>query len=303
MSSAISPTTRAANDNEGPLTQKSLSELIKYYKEAHRVIVQLTAEVNRLPSNQGLQVGHHKFKASDINSYSRIFMSQLDDLKKIFNRKKKRRTNKGNNQAKALFYVSDQLVDFYKNSKLGPADPENPKSKLSKEIDLLTKHHMANSGILTSLITNYIEVNGLKVKPEEEGKAVRFRPDDRMLDAFSDCVYTLNGKNISKRKLREGTPEQKRDEIKEKISHGKQSACERLQERVYKNGECFYEEENGFLYSSMMAISAFYRVPDHLLTLEEKAALSEEDNIHAAEELQQKLSKITEHRKARKQTA
>ena len=302
MSSAISPTTRAAKDNDDPLTQKSLSEIIKYYKEVHRVIVQMTAEVNRVPGGQ-IKYGHHEFKASDVNSYSRIFMSQLDDLKKIFNRKKKRRTNKNNNQAKALFYVSDQLVDFYKNSKLGPADPDAPKSKLSKEIDLLTKHHMANSGILTSLITNYIEVNGLKVKPSEEGKAVRFRPDDRMLDAFSDCVYTLNGKNISKRKLREGTPDQKREEIKEKISQGKKSACERLQERVYKNGECFYEEENGFLYSSMMAISAFYRVPDHLLTEDEKAALSKEDNKQAAEELQQKLSKITEHRKARKQTA
>lgn len=303
MSSAISPTTRAANNNEGPLTQKSLSELIKYYKEAHRVIVQLTAEVNRLPSNQGLQVGHHKFKASDINSYSRIFMSQLDDLKKIFNRKKKRRNNKGNKQAKALFYVSDQLVDFYKNSKLGPSDPENSKSKLSKEIDLLTKHHMANSGILTSLITQYIEVNGLKVRPEEKGKAVRFRPDDRMLEAFSDSIYTLNGKNISKRKLRENTPEQRRDEIKEKIALSKKSACERLEDRVYKNGECFYEEENGFLYSSMMAVSNFYRIPDYLLTEEEKARLTDEDKVEAAEELQRKLSKITVHRNQRKQEA
>lgn len=303
MSSAISPTTRAANDNEGPLSQKSLVELIKYYKESHKVIVQLALEVGSAPRGQGVTFRHHNFKVSDINSYSRIFLSQLDDLKKIFNRKKKRRTNRNNNQAKALFYVSDQLVDFYKNSKLGPSDPENPKSKLSKEIDILTKKRMANSGILTSLITNYIEVNGLKIKPEDTSKAVRFKPDDRMLDAFSDCVYTLKGKNISTRKLRANTPEQKRDEIKAKISQGKKSACERLQERTYKNGEHFYDEETGFLYSSMMAISAFYRIPDHLLTDDEKASLTEEDNRHAAEELQQKLSKITEHRKQKKQAA
>ena len=167
----------------------------------------------------------------------------------------------------------------------------------------MTKKHMANSGILTSLITNYIEVNKLKVRPEGAGKAVRFKPDDRMLDAFSDCVYTLKGKNISNRKLRANTPEQKRDEIKEKISQGKKSACERLEERTYKNGESFYEEDNGFLYSSMMAISAFYRIPDYLLTDEEKTALVEENNVHAAEELQHKLSKITEHRKQKKQSA
>ena len=302
MASATSPSTRLASQSEdGPVSSKKFSELIKYFQQVHKALMEMQALVHKLPANQALKFGNHTFRASDINTYSRIYMTQLGDLKKIYNSRKKRTNKGGSAQLQSLFYVSDQLVDFYKSAKLGPSDPEKPKSKLSKEIDLITDKHMATSGILTSLITNYIDANGLKAT-DKDGKATgRFIPDDHMIDSFSDCVYTLHGKNISKRSCREGTPPEKVSEIKEKVSQGKKSAFDRVKSRVDKrSGEHFYDEDNGLLYTTMMVINNYYRIPGHLLSDEEREALLDEENIEASNELQEKLSKITKHRNANK---
>jgi hypothetical protein len=298
MASATSPSTRLANSaDEGPVSRKKFSELIKYFQQTHKAIVEMTALVNRVPANQSLKFGSHTFRSSDINAYSRIFMTQLGDLNKIYGSRKKR-TNKGNSkQLQSLFYVSDQLVDFYKSSKLGPADPEKPRSKLSNEIDLITDKHMATSGILTSLITNYIDANNLKAVDKDGKPTGRFMPDDRMQDAFSDCIFTLHGKDISKRKCREGTAPEKATKIKQQVSEGKQSAFDRVRDRVDKRSEeNFYDEKNGLLYTTMMIFNNFYRIPSALLTDAEREALLDEENIEASNRLQERLSKITKHR-------
>jgi hypothetical protein len=304
MASAQSPVTRLANDvSAGPVSSKQYAEIINYFQQSHRAIVELTALVNRLPSNQRLKVGNHSFSTTDINAYSRVYVTQLGDLRKIHNNRKKR-TNKGNNtQLQSLFYVSDQIVDLYKKSNLGPVDPEKPRgAQLSDEITLLTEKRMATSGILTSLITNYIEANDLRSKTTNK----RFVPDEHMIDSLSDCVYTLNGKSLAKRKFRPDTTQEKKDDINDKISEGKLSAFDRVKDRVTKRvsketgeHESFYDEKNGLLYTAMMIFNNYYRVPTCLLTDEEKESLSDEENVKASKVLQEKLSNITKHRKSR----
>ena len=304
MASAMSPSARLANapEDEGPVSTKKFSELIKYFQVTHKALMEMCALVNKIPNNQSLKFANHTFKASDINTYSRIYMAQLGDLKQIYNRRTKR-PHKGGDQLQKPFFLSDQIVDFYKKANLGPADPERPKSKLSKEIELITKRHMATSGILTSLITNYIEANGLKAVDDEGKPTGRFLPDEHMLECFSDCIYTLKGKDISKRKCREGTSTEKVAEIKKKVTDGKKSAFERVKNRFdtrSKEPEPYYDKERGLLYTTMMVFNNFYRIPGPLLTEDEKEALADQDNIDACKELQEKLSKITKHRNEQK---
>lgn len=305
MASAQSPVTRMANENKA-VTKADIIKLVNYFQKSHKVIVELTALVNRLPSNQKLVVGNHSFGASDINTYSKVYINQLGDLPKVILKKNKRKNNKNANcQSKNLFYVSDQIVDLYKKSNLGYVDPSDHKSgKLSNEIDLIVDKHMATSGILTSLITNYIDANNLRSKDNNN----RFVPDKHMIDSLSDCIYTLHGKSLAKRKFRPDTSPKKLEEIKEKLANGKLSAFERVKDQVTKRvskesgkHEPFYDEEKGLLYTAMMKFNNYYRIPPCLLTDEEQAALKEEENIEASKVLQEKLSAITEHRKKSKE--
>lgn len=290
MSSALSPTTKAVARDAEPVSQKEFAEHIKYFQATHKAIVTLTALVNRLPANQSLKIGSHTIRRSDVSKYSQTYVSQLADLRKIY-AKRKRRNAKGGSQLNSLFYVSDQLVDFYKNAKLGPANPDAPKKgKLASEISLLTEKHMATSGILTSLITRYIEANGLK----SEAANGRFKPDDRMIDSFCDCIYTLNGKDISRRKIRPDTPADKAERVQANIKQGKLSAFDRVSDRTDKrSGEPVYDEDTGLLYTTMMVFNNFYRVPNCLLSDAEREQLSDADNIEEARALQERLTSIT----------
>ena len=157
-------------------------------------------------------------------------------------------------------------------------------------IKILTEDHMSTSGILTSLISRYIEVNGLKTKES----AGRFMPDDRMRTAFKTTKYILRGKDLSKRSIPDGTPDDKVKRIKESIKEGSKSAFDRVSDRVdRRTGKPVYDEDTGLLYTTMMVFNNFYRIPPQLLTSEERETLEEEDNIQASKELQDRLSKIT----------
>jgi len=294
MASALSPTAVASSeDRQGPVTTRDFAELVKYYQVTHKAIVRLTGILHRLPSNQPLVIGKHTIRRSDVSKYSQAYVSQLGDLRKIFNSKRRSKgTRKTNSQLNSLFYVSDQLVAFYKkDANLGPLDPSQKKSDpLSHHIDILTDKHMATSGILTSLISRYIEANSLKT-PEASG---RFMPDERMKKAFANTKYQLFGENLAKRSIATGTPQEKVDKIKENISQGSKSAFSRVSGRVdRRSGKSVYDKDTGLLYTTMMVFNNFYRVPPSLLTDEEKEALQDEDNIAAARELQTSLSNIT----------
>lgn len=291
MSSAISPTTTAVSSNSGNVTAKEIGEYIKYFQQTHKAIVTFAGLVNKLPANQPLQIGDHTIRRSDVNKYSQAYMHQLGDLRKIFTQKKKRATNRSSNQLNSLFYISDQLVNFYKNANLGPLDPENPKGeKLADHIDILLEDRMSTSGILTSLISRYIETNKLK-SAESSG---RFAPDKRMEKSFSTTKYVLNGKSLSKRTMPADTPAERAQRIKDNVAAGSKSAFDRVSDRVdRRSGKSFYDEDSGLLYTAMMVFNNFYRIPPPLLNEDEKSALTEETNVSRAKELQEKLSKIT----------
>lgn len=299
MSNSLSPTAIAASKESGPLTAKEFAEQVKYYQQAHKSIVRLTALVNNrsLPANQGLKIGGHTIKRSDVNRFSNAFVAQLGDLRKMYaNRKKK--SNRSNAQLNQLFYVSDQLVDFYKGAKLGPSDPENPRGrKLASDITLLLEKRMATSGILTSLISRYIDNNELKTP----GQPRRFKPDDKMKKCLSTTSYQLHGEDLGDRDIPASTDPKKREKIEAHIKSGSKSAIDLVKKRVdTRSGQSYYDAKSGLLYTNMMVFNNFYRIPSDLLTEEEKEALTESDNVEAAKDLQEILTNIT---KSKKKTA
>jgi len=122
-----------------------------------------------------------------------------------------------------------------------------------------------------------------------------------MKTAFGTTKYVLRKEDLSKRKLPTDTPSEKRDRIKESISEGAKSAFDRVSGRVdRRSGKPVYDKDTGLLYTTMMVFNNFYRVPPQLLSEEEAEELRDEDNIMAAKELQQKLSKITAYNHSKK---
>ena len=297
MASALSPTSVATTNTDGPLSAKQFSELVKYYQTTHKAIVRLTALVNKLPPNQTLKIGDHTIKRKDVSEYSNAYVSQLGDLRKVFSRKK-RKTTRTNSQLNSLFYVSDQLVAFYKGANLGPVDPASPKSgKLADHLDLLIQRRMSTSGILTSLISRYIEANSLKT-PESAG---RFQPDSRMKTAFGTTKYLLRKEDLGKRGVPSDVPSERADKITASIKSGSKSAFDRVSDRIdRRTGKPVYDKSTGLLYTTMMVFNNFYRIPPQLLTEEEIEELRDEDNISAARELQTTLSQITAYNNSRK---
>lgn len=296
MATALSPTVATTN-TDGPLSAKQFSELVKYYQTTHKAIVRLTALVNKLPANQTLKIGEHTIKRKDVSEYSNAYVSQLGDLRKVFSRKK-RKTTRTNSQLNSLFYVSDQLVAFYKGANLGPADPSSSRSgKLADRLDILIQHRMATSGILTSLFSRYIENNSLKT-PEAAG---RFQPDSRMKTAFGTTKYLLRKEDLGKRGLSSDVPSERAEKITASIKSGSRSAFDRVSDRVdRRSGKPVYDKSSGLLYTTMMVFNNFYRIPPQLLTEEEIEELRDEDNISAARELQQTLSSITSYNRSNK---
>ena len=297
MASVLSPTSIASTSTDGPLSQKQFSELVKYYQSTHKAIVRLTSLVNRVPGNQPLRIGEHSIKKKDVSEYSNAYISQLGDLRKVFSNRK-RKTNRTNTQLNSLFYVSDQLVAFYKGANLGPADPASPKSgKLSDRIGILINQRMSTSGILTSLISRYIDANSLKT----EGSAGRFQPDSRMKTAFSNTKYLHRKEDLGKRSLPSDLVSDKADKIRGNIKSGAQSAFARVSDRVdRRTGKPVFDKSSGLLYTTMMVFNNFYRIPPQLLTEEEREELRDEDNVASARELQKTLSNITAFNNAKK---
>lgn len=297
MATALSPTSIASTSTDGPLTTRQFSDLVKYYQSTHKAIVRLTALVNKVPGNQTLRIGEHTIKKKDVSEYSNAYVSQLGDLRKVF-ANRKRKTTRNNSQLNSLFYVSDQLVAFYKGANLGPLDPASPKSgKLSDHIDILISQRMSTSGILTSLISRYIDANNLKT-PDSAG---RFMPDSRMKTAFGTTKYVLRKEDLSKRKMGSDVPSEKADKIRASIKSGSKSAFDRVSDRIdRRTGKPVYDKSSGLLYTTMMVFNNFYRIPPQLLSQEEIDELRDEDNIAAAKELQERLTHITTYNNSRR---
>lgn len=302
-STALSPTTKLSQ-TKMPVTTKEFGECIKYFQNAHRSLMRLNSLVNKLPHNQPLKIGNHEIRKSQVNKYSQAYIAQLGDLRKMYaNRKRKKIGTKVN----SLFYVSDQLVEFYKNAELGKVDPEDDNSDdLKDHIDIITKHRMATSGILTSLMSRYIDVNNLKSKNQNG----RFMFDDNMKTHFTsteylfpkykkDGTFTKTIMNLGEREIKNISTERAK-KIKDNISKGSISAIDRVKDRVDKRRNEKVYDKNGLLYTTMMVFNNFYRVPPCLLEEEESSYLVSKDRLDDAKELQDILSSITQWNKQHK---
>ena len=293
MSLATSPTTNAV-EQQGVVTNQEFGRYIKYFQDGHKALMKWKEIVSNAPAS-GVTVdtdeGEKVMTRKAIARYSQDYVNQLNDLKKIFANRKKKSTRSSNHLHNSLFYVSDQLVAFYTKANLGPIDPETGKGKLADKLKILTEKRMATSGILTSLFTQYIRHNNLK---KETG---RISVDTRMKKAFATTNYRLNATDLSKRSI-SGVSDAEKQVLKDKLTDSKKSAFARLDGCTDKRGLSIYDSKEGFLWTCMMKINNFYRVPKQLLSESEQAALTDPANFEEAKELQEILTHIKNHHKA-----
>jgi hypothetical protein len=305
MSSAsgpLSPITQAAAKDAEPLSSKEFAARIKYLERAAKSLVKITALVNKHDMNQPLRIRESVvIKRSDVPKYLDAFLYQLRDLRKIYNNRKKRSSGKSN-QLHSLFKISDQLRNFYKKANLGPIDLEKPRGKkLATMVKLVTEKGMATSGILTSLLSRYIEVNGLK----SETTGGRFIPDSHMMESFATTHFLMDSEKLGKRKVNtQNVSAERIEKVRLDISEGKLSAFDRFQGRVdKKSGEPVYDKERGVAYTGTMVINNRYRIPACLLTEEEREELADTENLEESRELQRLLTSITEQNKKMREVA
>lgn len=300
----LSPATKLSKEKIA-VTTKDFGECIKYFQNAHRSLMRLNGLVNKLPYNQPLKIGNYEIRKNQLIKYSQAYISQLGDLRKMYsNRKKKvRSTTKINN----LFFVSDQLVEFYKNADLGKLDPSDPDSDdLVDHLELLMKYRLATSGILTSLISRYIDVNKLK----STKCTGRYIPDQNMIDSFTTTKYMLpniNKNGLFDKKSHDITNRKVQNlhgnnltKINDNLKHGELSPFDRIKDRIDKRKNENLLTKDGLLYTTMMILNNFYRIPTCLLNDDELDLTTNSEKIEMAKELQTKLSYITAWHKKNK---
>lgn len=300
MSHAVSPTTVDLKKGV-PLTVAEFRNRVDQFRDAFRAIFNLQAELYRFGPNHKLEIKNHKIGRKDINSFLKAALYQMGDLPKLYALKKKKQPRQ-NSKLSALFYVSDQLVAFYDGAELGPSDPSDPNSPpLADEISLLTKNHMANSGILTSLFSRYVDENGLK--SDKEDRKGRFIPDQRMKTALSTTNPVLFGEDLLERELPEGLSKEQQERIDENTALGGKSAFARIEGRTKKNtDDLVFDKKRGLMFLALMIFSNYYRLQDAYLTDEERDALKDEENVEEAKRLQGVLTSATKWYRNQKKT-
>lgn len=295
MSQAISPTTEDIKKGE-PLSVAEFGKRIDHFKDAFKAIFNLQAELYRFGPSHKLEVKKTKIGRKDINTFQKAALHQLGDLKTLYSMKKKKKSPRNNEKLSALFYVSDQLVNFYIDAELGLSDPEDEDSSpLSEEITLITKHHMANSGILTSLFSRYVAENNLKNNDKDKkDRKGRFMPDKRMKQYLSTTTPILFEEDLTQRDVPADLDPKKMKKIQEDLENGDKSAFERIEGRTKKNSnDLVYDKKRGLMFLALMIFSNFYRIQDAYLTEKERKPLKDEDNIAESKRVQSILSNAT----------
>lgn len=180
-----------------------------------------------------------------------------------------------------LFYVSDQLRDFYRNTDLGP--------EYSSAVRFVTQRGIATPNILITLFARYIKKNNLK-------NGNRFLIDENMINSFNSCEYLLNKEKIAEREINFNVFPMKYLTLhNERIENSKQpgSVFERLGDRIHKyTNEPFYEKEKGVINVGIMIINNTYRIPNSLLTDEEYEKLNDPIYFNTCNQIRIKLNKI-----------
>lgn len=287
MAAALSPTTISAN-KDGPTTTKDFNDSIKYLQRGMKNLLKLNTLVIKSPKDSPPTDSEgNTITKKDLQQLTKSYIAQLGDLKRMFSSKKKRSPRKGKTP-QPLFYVSDQFAEFYRNADLGRVDPDDDDSEdFSEELELITEHRMANSGLCTALLSHYINYNDLKSSDVKS----RFKIDKNMEKSFKNSKLMFNGKDVSKRKLREGATDKDKAKIQECSTNGKKSIFDRLEDSgSNKNGVAYYTDD-GYHITSNMKLNNFMRLPKGVLTDDELSELKSSDYIELAEKLAGKLRK------------
>ena len=275
----------------------------------------------------GAQLGR-----SELNAYISKFSEQLKDLSKYFNSSKKRRVhrnpdNNSGDQLRAMFYISDQLVNFLREANLGEGNPnlidgEPNMSELGRReqgegsgrrpqefMDLILKGNMATSGILTSVLSLYTTVN--QVQSITDGG--RIKPDGLMMKYFNqnDTRYYLRGQDLTPNGVPANVKADKREKFEKNLSQVNLTVIQRIKMRdtdpaishVDKRGKqviCYKEpvqgqqnDDYGMSYSMYMVLLNYFRIPNEILDAQAIAQLSDPEMIKQASELQAYIRQLT----------
>ncbi len=163
-----------------------------------------------------------------------------------------------------LFYISDQLVDFYKDSEL----------ILPKSFNLVLTKRMANTGILILLLNMYIKQKNLKEKN-------CLRMDERMKFFFNDTSLKINNDIIcNKNKSFIELLEERDKEKYKRDSHD--SKYKIIDKKGYK---IIDKDKSLFSYTILLLLNKTYHIPNKLLNSQEKEELFKDENINMAKEL------------------
>lgn len=215
------------------------------------------------------------------------FEKRIQELTKAYEQlrlvkfKMKKKPGKRPNQLYMPFFVSDQIVEFYKNSGL----------VLPEYADVLLKYRMATSGIVTSLFSMYIREKGLMNK--EDGS---FVIDDKMKKYFSDTRFVLNNNPLLRIRPDTDASKERIEIVQKRIDEGYKSVFELLKDRTdKKSGEPMYDEEkNTVKFLAMMFINNRYRIPNLLLSEKGKEELTKPMHQAKIDQFQEYLTEYNE---------
>jgi hypothetical protein len=323
----------AENDQKYVIDSAGFKRLVEDMRTHFKNLMKVSAMVYASPKGQkvpfpnGVQIGR-----SELNAYASEYSGQLKDLSKYFNSSKKRRVhrnpdNNSGDQLRAMFYISDQLVNFLREANLGEGNPNELEgqanmSELGRQqqpvnsdrrpqayMSLILDSSMATSGILTSVLSLYTTVN--QVQSLADGG--RIKPDHLMMKYFNqgNTRYYLRGTDMTPNGVPGNVKADKREKFEKNLSQVDMTVIQRIKMRdtdpaishVDKRGKqviCYKEpvhgqqnDDYGMSYSMYMVLLNYFRIPNEILDPQAIAQLSNPDMIQQASELQAYIRQLT----------
>lgn len=323
----------AENDQKYVIDSAGFKRQVEDLRTHFKNIMKVGAMVYASPKGQkvtypnGMQVGR-----SELNAYASKFSEQLKDLSKYFNSSKKRRVhrnpdNNSGDQLRAMFYISDQLVNFLREANLGEGNPNvldgqpniselgrreqpmNSDRRPQAYMGLILDNSMATSGILTSVLSLYTTVN--QVQSLADGG--RIKPDSLMMKYFNqgNTRYYLHGTDMTPNNTPANVKADKREKFEKNLNQVDMTVIQRIKMRdtdptishVDKRGKqvvCYKEpvhgqqnDDYGMSYSMYMVLLNYFRIPNEILEPQLISELSDPARIEQASELQGYIRQLT----------
>lgn len=323
----------AQNDQQYVIDSAGFKRLVEDLRTHFKNLMKVASMVyaadkgHKVAFPNGVQLGR-----SELNAFNSKFSEELKDLSKYFNSSKKRRVhrnpdNNSGDQLRAMFYISDQLVNFLREANLGEGNPNELEgqanmSELGRQeqrqgsdrrpqayMSLILDNNMATSGILTSVLSLYTTVN--QVQSVTDGG--RIKPDNLMMKYFNqdNTRYYLRGKDLTPNGVPANVKADKREKFEKNLSQVNMTVIQRIKMRdtdpsishTDKRGKqviCYKEsvqgqqnDDYGMSYSMYMVLLNYFRIPNELLDPQAIAQLSDPSMIDQATQLQAYIRQLT----------